>query len=84
MTRLGERLNRHLTDGYARALTLEAECLRITRRITAVSAGASENGAPQSTELASLSRRLGETRSELANLRADLERVRRRFDPPYA
>src|SRR6476619_3492880 len=67
-----DRVERTLTDGYARALELELESIRIERRIGEVAA---LDGDPEAKadELAVLSRRLGATGDDLDRLRAILE-----------
>jgi len=73
------RLEDTLTEGYAEALALEAERLRIERRLGEVARSAgngSENGVAQ--ELTSLSRRLTTADGELASLRTLLGSLRDR------
>ncbi len=67
-----DRVERTLTDGYARALELELEGIRIERRIADVAA---LDGDPKAKadELAVLSRRLAATGDDLDRLRAILE-----------
>jgi hypothetical protein len=77
--KLLRRTEQTLIAGHAEALALDGECLRKHRRITAlVAAGADPD---TSTELRSLSTRLGEAQRELADLRAQLDGLRRRVDP---
>jgi hypothetical protein len=68
-----ERLEETLTDGYAWALELDAECTRLERRI---SENARELGQADSDErareLSALARRLGRRRRELDSLRGML------------
>jgi hypothetical protein len=66
-----------LTDGYARALALEAECRRIERRIGELAAevGRGANGA-QAAELADLTERMSSTENELTSLRSLLATLR--------
>jgi ABC-type phosphate transport system auxiliary subunit len=77
-----------LTHGYAEALALEAERLRIERRLGEVARDASEVSAHSvAAELAELSERLETADGELARLRSLLRRLqhvrrRRRADPP--
>jgi len=68
-----ERLEDTLTAGYAVALTLEAERLRIERRIAEV-AGKLGNAESElrAQELAGLSERLSKADDELARLRTAL------------
>jgi hypothetical protein len=69
-----------LTEGYAEALALEAERLRLERRLSEV---ARQGSADPGTELTSLARRLTSADGELTELRAllaslhDLARARR-------
>lgn len=65
-----------LTNGYAAALELEAERLRIERRLGEVARDAGEVSAHGvAPELAALSERLETTDGELAGLRALLRRL---------
>ena len=74
------RVEETLTEGYAEALALEAERLRLERRL---SAAARAGGADLGSELNSLGRRLTSADDELTELRAllsslhDLARARR-------
>ena len=69
-----------LTDGYAHALALEAERLRLERRIGELVAALGAPGEPTgaSAELVSLSNRLAAANGELERLRAVLATLRRR------
>jgi hypothetical protein len=59
-----------LTDGYACALALDAECDRIERRLTEHAAElTSESGDEHARELSSLARLLAQRRTELDSLR---------------
>src|SRR5690242_508174 len=82
LARTGDRdaLEEALTRGYAQALTLEAERLRLDRRITALAAGlvADDAGAPVS-ELTELARRRTHADGELAKLREALGVLRARL-----
>lgn len=69
-------LERRLTDGYAEALLLEAERLRIQRRLGEVAREAGEAG--RARELTALSERLVTTDGELARLRALLRSLKAR------
>jgi hypothetical protein len=73
-------LDDQLTDGYARALAIEADCAATLRRIGDLSADAS--GETASSELHELAASLGAKRSELAILRTRLDNLRRSADPP--
>jgi hypothetical protein len=74
------RVEETLTEGYAEALALEAERLRLERRLGEV---AREGSADPGAELSSLGRRLTSADGELTRLRAllsslhDLARARR-------
>jgi ABC-type phosphate transport system auxiliary subunit len=68
-----ERLEDTLTAGYAVALTLEAERLRIERRIAEVAAKlGDEESALRTKELTGLSERLSTADNELVRLRTAL------------
>jgi len=69
-------LERALTDGYARALALEAEHRRLERRIGALAA--SEPDEAERQELATLVRLAKGQEVELAELRQQLRLLRRR------
>lgn len=65
------RLEDTLTAGYAHALELEAERLRLERRLGEVARGAQGNGAEGlAQELASLSERMSSADGELMHLRS--------------
>jgi uncharacterized coiled-coil protein SlyX len=69
------RIEERLTDGYARALSLEAERARLERRIGELARRVSEGeGAVQ--ELARLSDRLTEADARLTRLRTVLDSLR--------
>jgi uncharacterized protein involved in exopolysaccharide biosynthesis len=69
-----------LTEGYARALALEAEHLRIQGRIDAITVAIGEGkGEPQTTKLAELARRLAVSEKELSSLRETLAALRDRL-----
>ncbi len=74
-----DQTERTLTDGYAHALSLEAERVRIERRITEVAQGIQRGDtAKKARELASLSQRLDGAGDDLATLRSALGELRRR------
>jgi hypothetical protein len=73
------RTEERLTAGYARALRLDRECLRIMRRITSLAAAGET--ADSSEELRTLAARLGESQAELASVHRELEELKRRVDP---
>ena len=73
-----DQIERTLTDGYAAALSLEAERWRIERRIAEVTQGIQRGDtAKKARELASLSQRLDGNAGTLARLRAMLVELRR-------
>jgi ABC-type transporter Mla subunit MlaD len=67
-----ERIERTLTDGYARALELETQTIRLERRIGELAADDGDAQA-KADELAVLSRRLAATGDDLGRLRNQLE-----------
>jgi DNA repair exonuclease SbcCD ATPase subunit len=71
------RLERTLTDGYAHALSLEAERLRLERRMSEL-AGALHDGnrEQKAKELAQVSRRISRAGAELERLRGTLSQLR--------
>src|SRR3954466_14326231 len=74
-------LERTLTDGYAHALSLEAERWRIEKRISEVAAmlnGTDEE--PKTKELASLAKRLETSHLDLVALRSLLAVLRTRAE----
>jgi hypothetical protein len=72
------QIERTLTDGYAEALSLEAERWRIERRIAEVTHGIQRGDtAKKARELASLARRLDGNANALAKLRGLLAELRR-------
>ena len=73
-----DRLERTLTDGYARALSLEAERRRLQKRIGSLTDAASREDAASQRELASLLRRMKRQEGDLGALRDQLGRLRRR------
>ena len=75
------RIERTLTDGYAEALSLEAERLRLERRIGEVAAGLTDrNKELKAEELGLLGRRLSALSAELTHLREALGGLRDRAD----
>jgi hypothetical protein len=74
-------LEHTLTAGYARALALEAECMRIERRIAEAAAELGDDSFElHASELGKLGRRLATTDRELARLRSLLAPLRERAD----
>ena len=72
------RLERTLTDGYARALMLEAERLRLERQIGELAVAADQGDDGRRRELASLARMLKLRQGDIGALRAQLGRLHRR------
>jgi hypothetical protein len=66
-----------LTEGYARALALEAESRRLQARIGALAAGLDTAGDTAAIEITALARRRAEADAELARLRDALVQLRR-------
>src|SRR5438045_7896396 len=78
-SRYRARLEHTLTDGYARALELEAESKRLERRVAELAGGLNGSSpAPTAEELGASARRLGDIDAELARLRAVLTTLRAR------
>ena len=75
-----EALEEVLTRGYAQALSLEAERMRLDRRIAALAAGLVSDGASMRVgELSELARRRTNADGELTRLREALLVVRTRL-----
>ena len=72
-----DQIERTLTDGYAKALSLEAEQYRIQKRITEVAHSLKSGDAEAAQELAALAQRLDGTAGELSELRGRLGALRR-------
>jgi hypothetical protein len=75
-----ERLEDTLTEGYARALALEAERWRLERRIGELGADVHRGHDSPGEEIASLAARLSQASSRLDGLRALLAALRQRVD----
>jgi hypothetical protein len=74
-----DRLEHTLTDGYARALELEAERVRLERRMGELAEGLHEaSGEGHAAELATVARRLNDAEAELSRLRDALGSLRAR------
>ena len=72
-----ERLEATLTDGYAWALELDAECTRLERRISENARDLDQADSDErARELSALARRLGRRRRELDSLRGLLLSLR--------
>ena len=89
-TRDLDQIERTLTDGYACALSLEAERLRLEGRVTGISQGIEDGDlADNVRELADVAKRLERNRGDLTKLRDLLSELRRyaadvRVRPPLA
>lgn len=73
-------VEKRLTDGYAKALALEAERLRFARRIEELAAHPGSEATQAMEELSLLSHDLVRTDRELNGLRRTLADVRRRVN----
>jgi hypothetical protein len=73
-----ERLEHTLTDGYARALALEAERVRLERRMGELAGDLRGDLDVPAAELATVARRLSDADEELTNLRGVLMKLRAR------
>jgi len=80
-TRDLDQIERTLTDGYAQALSLEAERSRLERRVTGLSREI-DNGdtLSKARELADVARRLESNGGDLTTLRGALSELRRHAD----
>jgi ABC-type phosphate transport system auxiliary subunit len=73
------RLERALTDGYAHALSLEAERLRLERRMTELAGELHDGNQEQKAEeLVQVSRRISHAGAEIDRLRGTLSQLRAR------
>ena len=80
-TRNLDEIERTLTDGYAHALSLEAEQWRIEKRIQEVAQGIQRGDtAKKARELTTLAKRLDGTADDLLALRTRLATLRRHAD----
>ncbi|HEX4527295.1 MAG TPA: hypothetical protein VH108_11215 [Gaiellaceae bacterium] len=76
-----DQIERTLTDGYAQALSLEAERWRLERRVTGLSRGIEQGDTlSKARELADVAQRLESTDRDLAELRGALNELRRHAD----
>ena len=76
-----DSIERTLTDGYAHALTLEAEKWRLERRLTAAVQGIDEGDtAAKAREISSIAERIDGNQDELEHLRGVLADLRRHAD----
>ena len=67
-----EQVERTLADGYACALGIEAQRLRLQRELEGRAAGLANRGGPKVEEVAGLARGIARADEELAELRAAL------------
>ena len=73
------RLERTLTDGYAHALSLEAERLRLERRMSELAGELHDGNQEQKAEeLVEVSRRISSAGDEIDHLRTTLAELRAR------
>jgi hypothetical protein len=73
------RLERTLTDGYAHALSLEAERFRLERRMSELAGELHDGNSEQKAkELVQVSRRITRSGAELERLRDTLSQLRAR------
>jgi len=80
-TRDLDQIERTLTDGYARALSLEAERWRLERRVAGLSRGIEDGDvARNARELADVAKRLEQNGGDLTRLRGVLSELRRHAD----
>ncbi len=80
-TRDLDQIERTLTDGYACALSLEAERWRLEGRVTGISQGIEDGDlADNVRELADVAKRLERNRCDLTKLRDLLSELRRHAD----
>src|SRR5438105_10830995 len=70
------RLEHTLTDGYARALALEAERVRLERRMGELAGDLHGDPDAPTAELATVVRRLSDADEELTDLRGVLAKLR--------
>ena len=71
-------IERTLTDGYARALALEAERWRLQRRIVQITAAAAGGDEDSRRELVAATRLLEGQDRDIGELRSELTRLQRR------
>jgi hypothetical protein len=75
-----EKLERMLTDGYAEALSLEAETFRLEKRVNVAARQLADGDSAKARELSALTRLLDGRVGDLASLRALLADLRRHAD----
>ena len=80
-----ERIERTLTDGYARALTLEAERQRVEKQLRALAETIDRGDVAEKTkEMSELVRRIDHQGDELTELRALLAKLRAEYSETAA
>jgi hypothetical protein len=72
------RIERTLTEGYAHALALEAERMRLHRRLGEAASNVQDAGSDGVDEISTLAKRLAEADAELGRLRERLQALRSR------
>jgi hypothetical protein len=72
-----DRIERTLTDGYAHALSLEGERLRLERRLSELARELHSGDTATKDELSSVARRLDGNAGDLTRLRTALADLRR-------
>lgn len=76
-----DQIERTLTDGYAHALTIEAENVRLEKRISELAQGIQRGDtAKKARELSDLARRIDANGDDLSQLRSLLGDLRRYAD----
>jgi predicted nucleic acid-binding Zn-ribbon protein len=76
-----DQIERTLTDGYAQALTIEAENVRLEKRISELAQGIQRGDtAKKARELSDLARRIDANGDDLSQLRSLLGDLRRHAD----
>jgi hypothetical protein len=73
-------LERILTDGYAEALTIEAETVRLEKQLSTAARQLVDGDAEQARQVSSLARLLDGRNGDLASLRRLLAELRHRTD----
>jgi hypothetical protein len=71
-------MERTLTDGYAHALALEAECLRLERQMSEVAVRIADGGRDETADISAIALRLRDAGTDLGELRVALNSLRTR------
>jgi hypothetical protein len=71
-----EEIERALTDGYAHALGIEAERMRLERELGATAVALEAADGPQATRISEIARRIVAANEDLSGLRAKLSALR--------